>query len=182
MIMTSSLYVFLTKAAKKSPFSRGPLEAKIANFWILSSPIGSFRVNLLIPEEKNRAIYRYSREISRAKWWKVTFAPTRTAHISPKSTTLDPRFSIEAELRPELSKYAKKKFCTFFRKFSRFRDFHILCTRYRLWNRTWKNLNIHLKGRKITSFDPSDYWHGPYAIWKDDICCVFLKENRPNKR
>ena len=58
----------------------------------------------------------------------------------------------------------KKKFCTFFRNFSRFRDFHILCTRYRLWNRTWKNLNIHLKGRKITSFDPSDYWHGPSTL------------------
>ena len=68
MIMTSSLYVFLTKAAKKSPFSRGPLEAKMAKFSILSSPTASPRVDLRNPEEKNRAIRRYSREMSHAKW------------------------------------------------------------------------------------------------------------------
>ena len=53
----------------------------------------------------------------------MTFAPTRTAHISPKSTTLDPRFSIEAELRPELSKYAKKNFALFFQNFQDFEIF-----------------------------------------------------------
>ena len=59
---------FLTKSAKKSRFSQGPLEAKMAKFWILSSPTASPRVDLLIPEEKNRAIRRYSREMSHAKW------------------------------------------------------------------------------------------------------------------
>ena len=42
---------FLTKSAKKSRFSRGPLEAKMAKFWILSSPTASPRVDLPIPEE-----------------------------------------------------------------------------------------------------------------------------------
>ena len=61
---------FLTKSAKKSRFSRGPLEAKMAKFSILSSPTGSSRADLLNPEGKNRAVRRYSREMSHAKWWK----------------------------------------------------------------------------------------------------------------